>query len=99
MAKSLPQQRTRGFCCPACGERDMLAAHDHSVPIPGWASYRCVNYDCRHEWDGRAEMYEGQMDPAAINRADDCPKCGTESDDVMDWTPEYYGRVLTGEAA
>lgn len=61
---------------------------------PGWASYRCINPDCRHEWDGRAELYEGEIDPSAIGRADDCPKCGTESDEVMDWTPEHYGRDL-----
>jgi hypothetical protein len=63
-----------------------------NVPIPGWASYYCDG--CQNEWDGRAEMYEGQMDPAAVDRADDCPKCGRESDDVRDWTPDYAGRDL-----
>lgn len=38
-----PQQRTRTFACPACGERDILGAHIHDVsPCPDCEEEECV---------------------------------------------------------
>jgi hypothetical protein len=55
-------------------------------PVTGSITDRCVSDD--HEWGCRGTLYPDQFDPAAHERGDDCPRCGRECDQVVNFEPD-----------